>query len=221
MKENKQHSEEEIKKQRKDYEAKIPKDQLLIPKKFASQKELKPVKRVTTKQMQNRKMIISGVAVIGFAITIYILLTALSSSSHFMDPVVYYNKAIVEQDESQLSMVLPAAILDSKQLPTTEILADLNERGLALGGEGYTIVEYLVEKQEVTKEELANFQQTLNNEFSVDLKLTKAYKVILDTTFKNDTTSNTVREELYVYQVNKVWYWFTLDLLRDFSSVKN
>ena len=155
MKENNQHNEEEIKKQRKEYEAQIPNDQILIPKKYANQKELKPVKQVTTKQIQNRKMIISGVAVICFALTIYIILTSLSASSHFMDPVIYYNKAIVEQDESQLTMVLPKSILDSKQLSTTEVLSDLNDNGLKLGGEGYTMVEYLVEKQEVSNEELA------------------------------------------------------------------
>jgi hypothetical protein len=221
MNEKKQQNEEEIRKQRKEYEAQIPQDQLLIPKKYAHQKEIKPIKAVTTKQLQNRRMLLSGVAVIGFAITIYIILTALNSSSHFMDPIIYYNKAIVEQDESELSMVLPSVILESEQLSANEVLADLNESGLKLGGEGYTIVEYLVEKQEVSKEEIDSFQQQLNSEYSVDLELTKAYKVILNTTFKNDTTSNTVREELYVYQVNKIWYWFTLDLLRDFSNVKN
>lgn len=221
MKETKQRKEEEISKQRKEYEAKIPKDQLLLPKKYATQKELKPAKQVTTKQIQNRKMIISAVAVICFAIIIYILLNTLSASSHFMDPIVYYNKAIVEQDDSQLSMVLPKPILDANQFSTSKILADLNESGLKLGGEGYTIVEYLVEKQEVTKDELEDMQQKLNSTFMVDLKLTEAFKLVLDTTFKNDTITKTVREELYIYQVDETWYWFTIDLLRDFSSVKN
>jgi hypothetical protein len=221
MKENNQHNEEESRKQREKYEAQIPNDQLLLPKKYANQQELKPAKHVTTKQIQNRKMILSGVAVLGFAITIYIVLTVMSASSHFMNPVIYYNKAIVNQDDSQLTKVLPNEILESDQLSATKVLAELNESGLTLGGEGYTIIEYLVEKKEVNQEDLVDFQQKLNSEFSVELKLTKAYKLILDTTFKNDTTSNTVREELYVYQVNKVWYWFTLDLLRDFTNVKN
>lgn len=217
MKIDEQCKEEDLESIRAEYEAKIPKSQLLIPKKLAKQEELRPTKVISSKHVQNRRMLMTFFIVIMFAVIFYIILKTLTASSHFMDPVIYYNKAIVEQDESQLSQVFPKGVLNSTNFPEiSSILSNLNEQGQKLGGEGYTIVEYLVEKRALEQNEIEYIEEEINEKYEVNVKVTKAYKVVLDTIFKNDSNANTVREELYVYQVNKVWYWHTLDLNRKF-----
>jgi hypothetical protein len=202
---------------------------------FDSVKDSMTIDNIKNVGKTKNKNTIIGLSAIAVVVIIIVIILASCLSGGYKDPVDDYIKAITKTDGNAMSECLPDAVneyvedevMDSKYDSVDEYYEDILEDMLDVYelkyGDNVKMSYKITKKKEIKDSDLEDVEDSINDNYDADVKVTKGYKLKVKMTIKGEDDDDDSSDWISVYKIDGKWcfsdrsmfYTSSLDYLSD------